>query len=441
MRIDREKARLRDRPDGFSRLSNLEGSHTLPAKDSLVDYVLKAMARNWDFVAEYEQYNLAALPVPLKAVLLSYLSVYGPEESMSVEDLRVLFFNCKELAGGTGSEEVARLDLTGLLNQRLSVADLGKYIYSRPEKSPELTDQMKTLATDDLIKSNDKIGQLLNSWEDEDEINGSSVPISLSTSRFPNLTRLSLANAGAYSSWRQLLTLSTRLSTLTHLSLAYWPLPTTTPNSKTAFIQHKHANIAVGGSHYYSALDQDWREAANILRRISNNTYCLEWIDLEGCNEWLTALTWTSSNPPAINRWSDRTFRRGAGTPSSSAFEEDIPTGVTTGIDWNGSWSQVKYVNVSQGFIPTDAAAVRAIPAGVVACDLLLYLRENEDTGVEHGEYLESHHVLQWLQREKEARRVASAVRLLRTSAKEKYCMFDHGWIPPRGGPTKENKD
>jgi hypothetical protein len=211
-------------------------------------------------------------------------------------------------------------------------------------------------------------------------------------------------------------------------------VPTTTPNSKTAFIQHRHASISVGGSHIYSALDGDWHEAANILRKLSNNTYCLKWLDLEGCNEWLPALTWKSGDS-SNDRWVDRTFGRTSMASSANIFE-DVSVETAKGPDWNGSWAQVKYVNVSQGYVPTDTAAIRAIPAGVVACDLLLYLRDHEDlTG-----YMDGHNVIQWLEREKQSRRVASGVRLLRTTAKGEYCVFDHGWIPPRGGPMKEKK-
>jgi hypothetical protein len=39
--------------------------------------------------------------------------------------------------------------------------------------------------------------------------------------------------------------------------------------------------------------------------------------------------------------------------------------------------------------------------------------------------------VQQWLQREKEARYVASTVRALRSSAGGAYCKFDHGWTRP----------
>jgi hypothetical protein len=406
----------------------LAGSQNLPIKGSLVDQALKAMARDWEFVAEYEQYNLAALPVYLKGILLSYIGVYNLNEGIVADDLRLLFSTGNELDGGTGSEEITRLDLSGLLSERLSLSDVGKHILSRPDvplgvinRAAELTDE--------------KDDGLLDSWEEELEGGSQMIPATLSTGRFPNLTRLSLARAGDYASWRQLLTLSTRLSTLTHLSLAYWPVPTTTPNSKTAFVQHTHGhgNVSLGGSHLYSVMDQDWYEAANILRRLSNNLYCLKWLDLEGCNEWLPALTWKSGES-SNDRWLDRTFGSTSTLASASTFDAEVPAGIAKGPDWNGSWAQVSYVNVSQGFVPTNSAAIRAMPAGVLACELLLYLRENEDL----PESEEGWDVLKWLQREKEARKVASSVRLMRTSAKGRYCAFDHGWAPPGGGPKKE---
>jgi hypothetical protein len=398
---------VRDRPDEFQKMALAEGGHGLPPRGSLVDQALKSMAADWDYIAEYEQNNLPTLPIPLKTMLLSYLGVYGPE-SMRLDDLKRLFFTEKEIDGGTGCEEITRLDLSGFLNPNFTLGDLAKYFLIRRSDGLRSTGTIKALPSDSA--SYQQKTNVLDSWEDEP--GSSSIPDSLTPLRFPHLTHLSLANPGLNASWSALLNLSTYLSTLTHLSLAYWPIPTMAPNSDR--------DSPIMGGQGTKAVD--WHESSNILRRISNNTYCLRWLDLEGCNEWLAALTWTGEIASGDRQWAER--------------------GVERGPDWNGSWAQVKYVNVSQGFIPTDTKAVQSIPASVVACDLLLYLREYEAydddgrCGPLYGQELS-----QWFEREKIARSVASTVRLARVVGKGPYCTFDYGWVAPRVVKEKEKAE
>jgi hypothetical protein len=251
---------------------------------------------------------------------------------------------------------------------------------------------------------------VLDSWEDAADTTTSSIPTALVSRRFPNLTRLSLARPGTFASWSQLLKLSAHLSTITHLSLAYWPVPSMVPNSKPL---KSHDNAL-----FDSDSDQNWHEAANILRRFSNNTYGLKWLDLEGCNEWLSALIWTNTD--------NRTYQWASNDSSASQ--------AGSGPDWNGAWSQVKYVNISQGWMPANAAAVRAMPAGSIAIELLLWLREHEDHGRDGELELADFDVPLWLRREKEARTIANTLRVLRSTAKGEYCNLDHGWIPPVSG-------
>ena len=52
-------------------------------------------------------------------------------------------------------------------------------------------------------------------------------------------------------------------------------------------------DIQYGGTNHYShSLDNDFREAAGVLKRLSNYLYNLEYLDLEGCADWLQALLW-----------------------------------------------------------------------------------------------------------------------------------------------------
>lgn len=415
-RNTKSSIRSRDRPDGFSRLAVLGEAHELPAPGTLLDQTLKAMAAHWDFIVEYEQLNLGTLPIHWKSALLSYLSVYGPEEGVSSADLKTLFMTEDELPDATGGEDLVRLDLTGLITEHFPVETLEKLLY-RKASLPE--------ASLDALSLEPSTITIAESWEDNNVL-----PFSpgLKIPRFPNLTRLSLAHTPtSLASWSALLSLSTNLSQLTHLSLAYWPAPTTTPNSKTAFISHNHASIPLSGTHFYAHdLDNDYAEAANILKRLSNATYRLQWLDLEGCTEWVQALTW--SGDAVGDRWVDRTFRRGASpSPSPSPSARSTPY-------WTGSWAQVSYLNLSQGTIPNSVASIRSIPASVMATELLLYLRDQESEGSEgsvEGQAMTRPEVQKWLEREKVARNVGMAIRLQRRSWGGTFCKVDHGWERP----------
>lgn len=79
---------------------------------------------------------------------------------------------------------------------------------------------------------------------------------------------------------------------LTHLSLAYWPIPSLTPNSINTVVQSSHGpDIQYGGTNYYShSLENDFREAADVLRRLADRLPGLQYLDLTGCTEWLRAL-------------------------------------------------------------------------------------------------------------------------------------------------------
>lgn len=310
---------MRHIPARFNKLSKLGDLHPLPMSGSLVDKTLRTMAVYWDSLVEYEQFNLSALPPSLKASLLSYIGLYGPKEGITSHDLKVLFLGL-EMPGATGSEEISRLDLTGLLGQCFTINDLRKILTKNNQTDADFVRELEGLSLEvndvsDLPNQN----QVLESWE-EDIASTPTLAAAIIGPRFPNLTRLSLSNAGAYASWHQLLLLSPHLSTLTHLSLAYWPTPNETPNSKASFISHNHARIPIGGTNIYSELDDDWQDPANILRRLSNNTYSLRWLDLEGCNDWLPALTWTQDNNRGPDRWLDRTFGRPAHTQAGECI-------------------------------------------------------------------------------------------------------------------------
>lgn len=452
-------AKLRCRPNTLSSLSRLPDTpHPLPVPGSLKHYALKALAENWDWLADYEANNLATLPIYLKSSLLTYLSLYGPDDDISLASLKILFLTESALPGATGSSGLRQLDLSSLLNHQLTSQQMFRYMTQTPDSVP-LNGPMSQLRLDGShdgeqpinnlhestrnavvgVNIEDSSGDEPDSWEDLLGSDIDSPPLPIALTRFASLTRLSLAHAGAYASWSTLLSFAPHLNKITHLSLAGWPAPTMTPNSRTTFVQARHAEINLGGSHIYSVIDDDWDEAANILRRLSKETYSLQWLDLEGCADWLPALTWEGMSGSTPDRWVDRAFGRArTGVPQVVAPVADISfdqmeTANTrnTGPDWNGTWSQVTYVNIAQGSMPQNVTALRRLPAGRIGCDLLLYLRDLEDVHDDVIAPIEDCDIPQWLESEKVARRVAVEVHLRRTKSKGKYCVFDHGWKIP----------
>lgn len=274
-------------------VGSLPGTH-LPNRRSLEHLTLKTLAQNWDWHKEYDQFYLATLPQRFKETLLSYIAAYS-DQGLDCEGLRILFLDETELEGATGCESITHLDLGTAVGRALK----SKEIKDTFTKKPTISDTAAT-GMDDIPES----------WEDE-----MTPATPLSMARFPNLTHLSLSHP-AIASWKGLLALSPHLATLTHLSLAYWPTPSITPNSKTAYRESPAGNIDYGASNFYSYSDGDLSEAAGVLKRLSKATYCLQWLDLTGCSGWLEAL------------------------------------GLRDGPDWHGAWRGVENIKIGQGWIP-----------------------------------------------------------------------------------------
>ncbi|KAF2843332.1 hypothetical protein M501DRAFT_966661 [Patellaria atrata CBS 101060] len=423
---DTEDKRWRPRTFDDLRLSqHFRGKEDVPR--SLVHQVLRTFAMNWNWLVGYERNNLATVPTSMKALLLEYISMYGPEEGITLNELKILFLNEMELHEATGSEELTMLDLSGLIGVNISLNELKKYFVIRSVVPKQ--DSQGNVATESQLKHNRRVfGEkpILDSWEDEVH---SLIPLAatLHPPRFPNLTHLSLAHPGPSVSWASLLALSTHLATVTHLSLAYWPAPCMTPNSKTTTVISPHSRpVNLGGTHFYSIMDDDWNEAANVLRRFSKNTYSLQWLDLEGCGEWLPALTWGQDSSSADS--SSTASRRP--NPEDWVGPEGQP-----GPNWNGSWRQVAYINVSQGWIPKDTTSIRMLPASQIAWQLLEYHRHRDEANDSHlldedasDDQAKATHA--WFEKEKTARKVEQTLREIRSSAKGIFCKFDYGWEP-----------
>ncbi|KAL6716859.1 Lyso-phosphatidylcholine acyltransferase [Lecanora helva] len=241
----------------------------LPEDGSLLATTLKALARDWDWHRVYDQYYLATTPIRCKEALLHYIARFY-SDGIDKESLDLLFQDENQLDDATGTDGLTHLDLAISIGHSLKISDL---------KARLGTNRPTNLPAEDSPSPPE-------SWDDVSLPN----PILSSIPKFTTLTHLSLAHPSPSVTWKSLLDLSSCLPTLTHLSLAYWPIPTLTPNSKTAYRETPLGSVNYGASNFYSVYDQDWSEAAAILRRLSKSTYCLQWLDLTGCHPWVLAL-------------------------------------------------------------------------------------------------------------------------------------------------------
>ena len=299
----------------FARLTGLENDFRQhQGAGTLLHYALKTVVAEWDMLDEEDYPALAEFPLQSRLQLLSYMCVHGP--GISIEGFEALT---------QGSDKVTYLDLSGLVGHgMLTLPRLTKRF--RPE-------QTKATSTTTL--------DVADSWEDVD------APVSLldtglSPSRFSNLTHLSLSHPPPTILWRELLALTKHTHQLTHLSLAYWPRPTLTPNLSTTTVSSQHSpDVIAGGSHIYSTLDQDLNEPAALLRQLSANLLRLQWLDLEGCTHWVPALALLASIPelPA----------------SASTNDEWSTTGLTALSVFTDTWKNLCFINVAQGWMPTYA--------------------------------------------------------------------------------------
>ena len=304
------------------RLDRLPGL-PLPDEGSLLHLTFKELAQAWHWHVAHDQHYLATLPIRHKEVLLSYIAIYNNHTNGGIGalGLETLFLDDTELEDATGSDSLTHLDLACSIGTISSFKQLDNYM-----TKTIATAEVGTSAEDtynDSVPDPDDDGEVLDDWEIEADAN-STIARPITQPRFPNLTHLSLSHpdSATSASWRQLLALTPHLATLTHLSLAYWPVPSLTPNAKTASTTSPRGRVDYGASNFYSASEGDWKEAAGILRRLSKATYCLKWLDLEGCGSWIAALGWEDKD------------------------------GSGGGIEWNGGWRGVEVVKVAQGWIP-----------------------------------------------------------------------------------------
>jgi hypothetical protein len=317
------------------RLERLPGA-TFPAKDRLLHLALKSMALNWMWHVEYDGEFLGLLPSHIKVLLLSYIAVHARNLPLGqlMQGVKPLYQKPAANDSDDGDDfyqdtdsDTTRLDLGGALGRWMTIKQLTKEL--APSQKPD---------TESAVgKGKDAVPS---SWEDDyadepDSIQGAqSIPKSPSKGlRFENLRFLSLAHPNpSAANWKSLINLLSRLSTLTHLSLAHWPVPTLTPNAMNARIQHptqSSLSFSYSGTDSYASFENNWAEAAGVLRKLSRVTYCLKWLDLEGCEDWIPALKWEDTGD-----------------------DGEVHAPGSTGPEWNQSWRNIEYVRLGPGWLP-----------------------------------------------------------------------------------------
>ncbi|PYH36065.1 uncharacterized protein BO87DRAFT_395536 [Aspergillus neoniger CBS 115656] len=318
------------------RLERLPGTN-FPLKGSLVETVLRSMATYWEWHIEYDGPFLGALPNHLKVRLLSYIAVYAKDRPLGgvMRGLRPLFEKSRATDDPDihqeSESEVTRLDLSSAIGRWLSLKQLSSELLIT-EKPNTVQRKPKEFVPSSWEEEYDEV-------EEEGNIitptasNPTTIPHTPSpTLRFSNLRYLSLAHPKPGTvNWNSLISLLSRLSTITHLSLAHWPIPTVTPNAINARIRHpnhRSLTFSYGGTDTYSASENNWAEAAGLLRRLSRVTYCLKWLDLEGCGDWIPALKWQDGE-----------------SSISSAY-------AISGPEWNTSWRDIEYIRLGPGWLP-----------------------------------------------------------------------------------------
>lgn len=328
------------------RLKRLPGV-TFPSEKSLTNAILKSMATNWAWHLEYDGLFLCQLPSHLKVLLLSYIAVYGRHQRLRgrMYGLKPLFLTEADLSE-IGKDEAAafaddcadhdanitRLDLGYALGHWLSFKQLIREVMvaGKPAVAAVRNEAEETVPT---------------SWDEEMSDNDSYIPPSIDERmRFSNLRYLSLAHPHPpHANWNSLLRLLSHLSTITHLSLAHWPTPSRTPHSQWQ-PQTDRSRAAANG------ILNEWGEAAGVLRKLCRATYCLKWLDLEGCSGWIAALTWMGL--------SDQSGHPGYYGP-----------------EWNASWRNIEWIGLAPGWqldeSKTSGAEVHCSPSSSEAGDYL----------------------------------------------------------------------
>lgn len=277
---------------------------SIPDEGSLQFQTLKSLALRWDWHLRYEWNNLAALPMKTRERILYFVAKYN-HGMMTRAGLEALFLGDSRLEDLPVTENLTCLDLGTSLGSGCSLYDLMDIFVRKPyHASASKQEQDNSIIPD--------------AWDAPEAV----ATMHRHLPSFSFLTHLSLAQPFK-ACWKALLRLAPHLATLTHLSLAYWPVP--------SFRQIPETEHPPGPFFYENKLmGNGLREGPKILRRLSRATYCLQWLDLTGCCGWLWALQCTDG-PDWAGSWRQvQTVQ--AGLHQRPRF--NIRSGVNISLDW-----------------------------------------------------------------------------------------------------------
>lgn len=332
---------------------------------SLMAMVIRQMAHTWPFQRSFNQYHLYRLPGILRSALVSMLSRHHVNK-VSIQDLQVLF-TMPEFPEAveyweeesTLNDDVHELDLSGCLGHTISLKELSVFLhgnsYGKCEAGPYASLKGKRKATNSKATEE----EIQESWE---TASLSQSPVPLLSCVLPYLTHLALGLhpidkqsnvAGASKvSWRQFLGLASKLSSVTYLSLAFWPTPTLypgyTPDLPLFCASENNSNQTM-----------QLADAIFVMRKLSKALYGLQYLDLTGCQEWWSILGCSvkavSQDPSDPELGSTRGFSDNLGDSQSRIETEprnplwqiepvQTDTSQELAIDWVGDWGKMETV-------------------------------------------------------------------------------------------------
>ncbi|KAJ2891163.1 hypothetical protein MKZ38_000780 [Zalerion maritima] len=359
----------------------LPGTHR-QAHGSLVEISMREMAHTWSFQRSFNRYYLYSLPGSLRSGLIATLCRHHIG-GVTLADLHVLL-TAPDFSPGIGDAEAVEvdweeeaamnddfheLDLSGCLGRTITLRDLSTFLFSSSRPGSDSDAPTQSPRRSRKGKTNEVVEEVKESWE---MYLSSPSPAPSLKCTLPYLTHLSLGLPPASASketkrynisWKQLLSIASRLPSLTHLSLANWPTPALTTGHAPSALPFLHA------SDPNPSQRADLAEAVLVFRKLSKYLYGLQYLDLSGCSEWWEVLRHsveTSSGElpdaepittPSPRRRADvaslRVLQTDApSTSSGRAQNEDDDWTGRDGIDWVGDWGKVETVVMKSGLFP-----------------------------------------------------------------------------------------
>ncbi|KAF3924776.1 hypothetical protein ABW21_db0200555 [Orbilia brochopaga] len=282
------------------------------AVPSLVSLCLRAVAHNWAFHVIYDRYFLRELRASHKSLLLAHLAAstlsrrqqYVDEADVLAgsidkasfellfrapfpEDLHsdvddITAEQAEEIDRRlpmAGTDHVTHLNFGGSIGYSITLRELFRLLTRKVNTNPTRTSYSHPRNVQTVNSPSGKQKEtILDSWEDfdDDDDNPPLIP-AIRAHHFASLTHLSLAYpkplAAAVPLPDLLKLAADAVPTITHLSLAGWPVPSIASSSSSA------------GSSATASLAESIRAATGMhIKRLSQSLICLRHLDVSDCD-------------------------------------------------------------------------------------------------------------------------------------------------------------